>query len=449
MLLLSHHIANKTFNNLLRLLVLPVLLFPLFAHGADDLLERADALLKQKQYEQAYALLEAQSSQRAGDVQFDYLLGIAAMRTNRPSQAMFALERVVQQAPNHAAARMELVGAYLALGLDRDAQRQLAVLETQRPPEAARELMSRYQDLLRPRLSDTPDPVRLIGMSVGYDNNVGSYPDMGIDLGGLLLTIEPVESAYGLLRGTWWQPVRLNDEQRLDFTLHGQWRSYTEEDAEQFNLGLLHGGMMLNTTVDPANKYMLGLQANKLWLDDESFRDHAGVSAYWEHRLDADLYAQLGIKAQTFRFDASRNDYDLYGLSGELKRRFSARLRGRLLLEASNESADAERPGGDAQRYKLGVSADYRIDQRNQIGGELSWTHTEYQEKYAAGSLYNLTPVARDRDDDIFDAVARWRYLLTRDWQFDTDLSYRQQDSSLRFYEIDRWTAQVTVLRYF
>jgi len=431
-------------------LLVPLLLStPVMAASVDELVSQARELLAGEQFEQAFELLDKESVQYAGNPEYDYMLGLAALRSEKPEQAVFALERAVQADPGYAAARMELVSAYLQLGLDRQAEAQLAILQTQQPPEAAREVMSRYQDILRPRLSETPDPVRLLGLSAGYDSNVGSYPDMGLNLGGVLLSVKPVSSAYGLLRGTWWQPVKLNDSQRLDFTLHGQVREYQDQDAKQFNLGLLHGGVLLNTKLDPVNSYGVGFQVNRLWLDRVVFRNHMGANAFWERRLDAGLSGQVGVKLYRYRFDPKLHDYDETTLSAELDKRWSPALRGALLLDLTRELAKENRSGGDAARARLGGKFNYRFNQRDQADVELAWSQTHYSDKYSANTLYNPSGSDSKRTDNTLDLSLRWRHLLAREWQVDTDLTYRKQDSSVRFYDIDRWTAQLTVLRYF
>lgn len=62
---------------------------------ADALTDRAKRLLEQKQPKQAYDLLLPQEGARAGDPEFDYLLGIAAIDSGEPERGVFALERVL------------------------------------------------------------------------------------------------------------------------------------------------------------------------------------------------------------------------------------------------------------------------------------------------------------------------------------------------------------------
>src|ERR1051325_6517870 len=89
---------------------------------ADELTDRAKRLLNQRQAKQAYELLLPQEGARAGDPEFDYLLGIAALDAGAPERAVFALERVLAVQPNNHVARAEIARAYLALG-EREAAR--------------------------------------------------------------------------------------------------------------------------------------------------------------------------------------------------------------------------------------------------------------------------------------------------------------------------------------
>lgn len=446
-------LSNTSFSSVCRgissALLLLIFTTPLQLQAESSAQSKAKELLAAEKYQQAYTLLDEASLEEAGDPEFDYLLGIAAMRAGKPAEAVFALERVVQTQPNYAAARMELVGAYVQMGMDQQAQEQLDILETQNPPPAAQESMARFQDILRPRLSGTPRPVRLLGLSVGYDSNVGSYPDMGLDLGGLLLSVSPTESAFSLLRGTWWQPHKLSDDKQLQTTFHAQIRNYQESDATQFNLGLLHAGVLLKSKLDASNSYDLGLQANKLWLDNTSFRDHLGASAFWERRLDAGMQGRLGLKLHSYRFDPDTYDYNMTALSGELNKTWSPQLRGVLTLDLEQENASHDRNGGDALRYVLGGRLDFVLAGGHQLSTALNLTRTDYADSYAPHPLYNPGTTTRDRIDDAVDINLQWRRSIARNWQLEADLDYRKQTSTVRFYENDRWTAQLTALRYF
>ena len=83
-----------------------------FSALADALTDQAKRLLAQKQPKQAYDLLLPQEAARAGDPEFDYLLGVAALDSGDRERAVFALERVLAVQPNNHLARAEIARAY-------------------------------------------------------------------------------------------------------------------------------------------------------------------------------------------------------------------------------------------------------------------------------------------------------------------------------------------------
>jgi tetratricopeptide (TPR) repeat protein len=425
--------------------LLSALTLPFAGHAADALLKQANERIKAGEYTEAYQLLDAEANQRAGEPAYDYLLGVAALRVGVPEQAIFALERVVAVRPNHAAARMELVNAYVQLGMDHQAQDQLAILEQQQPPPAARMAMDRFQDILRPRLSGKPNPVRRLSLNVGHDSNVGSYPEM--DLLGFI-PIEPLSSAYSLLRGTMWEPIALKNSQRLDLTLHGQYQQYQEDKAEQFDMGLLHVAALYNHTLNPFSRFGLGIQANKLWLDGYNFRDHIGLNARWEQRLDADLRGDLGLEWMDYRFKQERNDYRQINLNGRLHKTLRPGLRLSGIVGLEQESAQANRFGGDAQRWRLRGETNWQLNPRNVVNLSLSYSETSYDVAYRPG-LHNPTPLDIEREDKTTELRASWRYIPASKWEINTELSYRDQESTVRFYNLERRTIQLGLLRNF
>jgi Flp pilus assembly protein TadD len=67
---------------------------------ADALTDQAKALLEAGKPGEAYTLLAAQESARAGEPGFDFLLGLAALDIGQNTRAVFALERVLALEPN-------------------------------------------------------------------------------------------------------------------------------------------------------------------------------------------------------------------------------------------------------------------------------------------------------------------------------------------------------------
>src|SRR4051812_6031670 len=86
--------------------VIAVALFAVAASAfADALTDRARRLIAERNHQAAYKLLLPQEGTRAGDPEFDYLLGISALDSGDLERAVFALERVLAVQPNNHVAR--------------------------------------------------------------------------------------------------------------------------------------------------------------------------------------------------------------------------------------------------------------------------------------------------------------------------------------------------------
>ena len=82
----------------------------------DSMVIKAENLIRQGQFNAAYQLLEPFENARAGDIDFDYVLGIAAVESKHASRGAFALERVLALNPDHKDARAEMAKAHFMLG---------------------------------------------------------------------------------------------------------------------------------------------------------------------------------------------------------------------------------------------------------------------------------------------------------------------------------------------
>jgi cytochrome c-type biogenesis protein CcmH/NrfG len=86
------------------------------ALAADETLSRAKQQHDSRQAKEAYTLLAPLQSERAGEIEYDYLLGLAAMESGMPTEAIFAFERILAINPNDTDARMALARAYHMTG---------------------------------------------------------------------------------------------------------------------------------------------------------------------------------------------------------------------------------------------------------------------------------------------------------------------------------------------
>ncbi|HJS37469.1 MAG TPA: tetratricopeptide repeat protein, partial [Burkholderiales bacterium] len=105
---------------------------------ADAVTDRAKSLLQRNDPVAAYKLLLPLEPQRAGDPEFDYLLGIAALDAGDAERAIFALERVLAVQPDNLQARAEIARAYMATGERAAAKRELEAVRAREVPPQVR-----------------------------------------------------------------------------------------------------------------------------------------------------------------------------------------------------------------------------------------------------------------------------------------------------------------------
>ena len=153
------------------MLALVLVALPALALG-DALTDRAGALLKRGDAKAAYELLLPLESQRAGDPEFDYLLGIAALDAGDPERAVFALERVLALQPNNHVARAEIARAYYVMGEREQARREFETVRAQAIPAEAKATVDRFLSAIA--AAETTRIDGYVELSLGYDSNVSS-----------------------------------------------------------------------------------------------------------------------------------------------------------------------------------------------------------------------------------------------------------------------------------
>ena len=166
-----------TIRKIIALLLLSVLYRMV---SADELTDRAQALLNQGKAGEAFQLLEPVEGARAGDASFDLLLGIAALESGQNTRAVFALERVLAVEPNNARARAEIARAYLALGETDRARQEFETVQKQGVPPEVSANIDRFMDAVDRLDAVTRTTLRgYLEGSLGYDTNVNAATSKG------------------------------------------------------------------------------------------------------------------------------------------------------------------------------------------------------------------------------------------------------------------------------
>jgi tetratricopeptide (TPR) repeat protein len=415
----------------------------------DDLITEAQQRVEASDMAGAYQLLSDRRFEFAGNKEFDYWLGLLAVRNGKPAEAIFPLERVLAADANHAGARLELASAYVALGQRESARRELARLEKLDPPEAAEKRIAELNDAVgrQEQTQARNNRVIFVGLEAGHDDNVGTWPEGRINFGFFSLPFEPVNSAYLAYQGGIWQRFDMNATQSVALSLNGAFRDNDQEDAEQFDQDILSGKAEWVNDLDGRHAVAVGVDAGGMDLDGEKYYRLYGSYAEWRNQVSSTrkYYARLGV--HRVDFDLDEYDYQQSRLQTGVTYLLSNRWRLTADISADYEAAKNDRPGGDATVYGISSSLAYQLTSRQRVGGSGFLAYADYRRDVPAGRAFNVLP--ESRSDNRAGAGLFWEMYPSNSVQVRARVDYREQDSSLDIYEYDQTSGALAVSYYF
>lgn len=423
---------------------------PLSAQTLQDAIARAQQSTAAGDIDTAFADLQSLEGDYAGDPRFDYWYGVIALRAGQESEAIVALQRVVAVNPNHAGAHMELVGAHLRQNNIERAQHHLSIAKSLNPPDRAAEMIQRYEDVIAERQQRAQDGVSLIvlGTDVGYDSNYVNYPDsfdlfQGTFLEGIAI-LEADETAFATLRGSYFRQKPVTDNEYIEVTASAQARVNQADAASAFNTNIVQLSALYGERINDKQQFKYGVEASKIWLDEMSFRSHIGLQFTYEHQMSDSDTVRATTRFRDFHFKNNRNDYRSILGEAEWAHEFSDALTGRFrgASELERVSNSPARPGGDATRIYLSSDFDYQWDDRNKLTLGLIYGRLRYHDPGFA--IFNRGQ-DETRSDDLISLRSEWQHSLTSNWRLAMSAQYRDQRSSVDFFDLDQSLVQWTV----
>jgi outer membrane protein len=415
---------------------------------ADQVLDQAKQLIAERKAREAYQLLMPLQSKRAGEIEYDYLLGIAALDAGDAEQAVFALERVLAVDPNYLQARAEIARAYFVLGEKENARREFeTVSKSGKLPEQAQTNVDKYLTLLTPQQTFLNG---FIEASVGYDSNVNSATNSNLiaipALGGALGQINPLgtqlptgfagvaagASVSHALSNEWWLLGNAGYAGQFNF------------EHTQFNTGTIDISAGLRWNRGP-NALVALAQGQSFQVDNTQYRRSIGGTAQWLHNLSArqqvtvyGQYAELRYPDQSPR----NADRAIGGLA------YSQAFEGDYLPVAfASGYAGDERDINDAFPYlgfkPAGVRLGGQLTLRPTLVGFGSFGY-EYRSYNGTDPLFLTT-----RRDNQYDVIVGVNYIFAPKWTLRPQVGYTRVISNIELNSYDRTVASVALRRDF
>ena len=411
---------------------------------SDELTEAAKRLLSERRAKEAYELLLPHESERAGDIEYDYLLGIAANDAGQPERAVFALERVLAQQPANHLARAEIARAYLALGEREAARREFETVRGQAIPAGAKESIDRF--LAAIRAAETTRIDGFIELGAGYDSNVNaatSSSQIALPaLGGIIATLDPAFTkrgdAFGAIAGGISLTHKLTDVWALVGNAGATVRAHADEDRfDQRTLDASLGARWLRGK----DALTLGAQLQSFELDYARYRDTKGLVAQWQHAYDERRQASVFAQYSQLRYPAqSIRDADREVIGVAYGRAFDVRYAPVAFGSAYVGREDERATGVPNLGHKLWGA---------RIGGQLALGNgwgllgaLAYEERRYGGPEPIFLETRKDRQTDLSAGVT---YLLRANTTVLTQLARTGNRSNVPINQFDRSVAAVSV----
>lgn len=408
-------------------------------------------LLRSGHAKEAYERLLGEEAAQAGQVDFDYLLGRAALDAGDAAKATLVFERVLTVAPNHAGARLDMGRAYFALGDFERARAEFAAVQALDPPPAARATIDEYLAAMenRPRQARSAASA-YVEAGVGHDSNVTIGPRSAtvmLPVFGLSFTLSDGARAKGdsyHAVNAGGEVVHQLDGQRAVFAgADLRFRNYHKVDAFDQLSGEVRGGVIWNRAEGIYRAYA---SFNDFRLGDERYREVTTLGGDWRHALDARhqlaVFGQWSAIRHVQRaMQASDYDQYLFGAGWTL---LPAATGGLMLSGAVFGGGEVEQERrSDGNKLLAGVrgGAQYGPRADTDVFAGVSWQYGRYDRTNA---LYG-----ERRRDNQFDLNlgAAWRFAPS--WSLRPTVTWTQNESNTSINKYQRGEASVFVRRDF
>lgn len=261
-----------------------------------QILQQANSDLQNGKHETAYRALLPLEGDLAGNPDYDYLLGRAALGAHEPTRAAFAFDRCLAIMPNNGPCRLGMAQTHIALNEKQSAEAELHTIRRSSPPKQIAEAVERYLGELSgasaPERKEQPLKV-WAELAMGYDNNINVAPNSSsitipgfAGLAGSFVSKKD-KSSFGQakLGASWQHPVSEHWNFVAGGNLQGV-RNFQAEDRSVFEhteqVGLSTG------MVGRYNNHRLGLmaQGQNYQLSGENYRNLYGIAGQYGYQIN-------------------------------------------------------------------------------------------------------------------------------------------------------------------
>lgn len=394
----------------------------------------------------AWDMAQRLEPDNAGDPEFDFWFGLAAKAAGMQSQSVFAFERVVQNQPANARAKLELADVYYQHGNTREARLLFEEVLATTPPEPVQQRIRTYLGAIgateKRRSTQTSGFLSLAG---GHDSNInGSTGITEHNIGVFTVTLDPisVETAASFMdvrAGI--DIVKPVNQRELHFLSMVAQRRDNEQVLQGGNfdnsqLSITGGKILRRGTAT----WRLPISVQGLWAESESTgpadddRFVATLGAEYNRSLAANTGITWFGQVGTIQYPSS-DDRDASMFLVGAGYNWNAAMRPLRLagtLHVGTEPSDNDTFDYNGRSY---VAARFSVRYALSASGSL------YGSVGAQQSMYQGTHplLLEERKDMLLDASLGWQWQVDKEWNVNADVSWADNTSKNNdLYDYDR-----------
>lgn len=410
--------------------------------AVDEVVRNAMALDAAGKAKQAYEALAPLTAQRAGDPDFDYALGLAALNSGHIAQAIVAFQRVLAMQPKNAPARAEIARAYALSGDIETARREFdTVAGDATVPDPVRQRFNRIVSDMNRTVDGGLNVTGFVEAGAGYDSNVNAATDTSSLIIPLFAALGPAtlsgsaqrqDDAFGRLEGGVSAAYGFDRQSRVFASLLASGRLHA--DQSDFNQALATATVGYGHTFVSHDVLSVSAQSQHFWISGDHFREAEGASAQYTHLLSDNRgiigslqYFKLRYPGDPLR-DADRYAANLSYADHEL---FAS-------VQVGKEQTDLAAADNLSNRFVgARLAAEHKLAERTILFGNVGFENRRYD---AADPLF-----LKSRRDDQFDIGAGVRYRIAQRVTLSPEVTYTHNNSNIALYAYDRYTASLSV----
>ncbi|MCW8888043.1 MAG: surface lipoprotein assembly modifier [Gammaproteobacteria bacterium] len=413
---------------------------------AEPVIEQLKSLTDQNQYAKAYQLATENRDQLEGDLEFDFLYGVAAIDTGHVNEGVFALERVVFSQPKNHLARLELARGYFLQGDDTRSRQAFERVLKVKPPESVVKIVNKFIAAIRVRESQyKSSSTAYVDIEVGSDSNVNAGPERNT-----LGIFENILSASSFANKDSYTNISFGGKYNRPLTPHSSMflnadasiRNNMKETVNNNWQMTFQGGRQWQLE---KMKYRLALVGQQYTLDGSTNRNMLGVNFEGS-------YATSKLKQYTFTanlMDMQHPDSAVYdstqltlGLSTFTKADKVTWYGGISTgLQSAKENSETAKSGADRTIFGANFGSLYSIDNRSSINVSIATDLSNY-----TGIYFGSTSKRKDTYSKL---AVTYNRLINDQWKYRVGLNYSQNSSNVALLAYKRTQLLVGFQRVF